>query len=336
MPRLFCLFLFVSMLCLPAGEAGAAGRHLFKIASLAPAGSVWAQRFDDFVREVEEKTGGEVRFKVYPGGVMGNEQAVYRKMRVGQLQGGGFTMTGIGEVVPDFRVMGIPFLFSSYEEVDAVKEGLWPHFHKAFEEQGLTLLALSEVGFVYAMSSKPVSSLEGLRASKNWFPEGDAVSAAYLETIQVHGVPLGIPDVLTSLQTGLVETVFNSFYGSVVLQWFTKARYVADFPFGYGYGAFLVDSRAFAKLPPEYQKLMEEAARKHFDVLLLDTRKSNAEALDALRQNGVELLPVDEASRAELQAHREETIGRLLGSAFSRQIYEETARLLEAYRQQAR
>ena len=134
--KLFCLgfsiFLFVSA----AGQVHAgSAKYVFKVASLAPEGSIWAKRFRGFTNEVTEKSNGEIDFKIYAGGVMGDDRAMYRKMRVGQLNGGGFTMTGISEVVPDFRVLGIPFLFNSYDEVDRVRDKLMDRFEKEFDEK---------------------------------------------------------------------------------------------------------------------------------------------------------------------------------------------------------
>ena len=127
MQRLLSL-IFTALLILLINSDGAQAKtkYLFKIGSLAPSGSVWARQFDKFAAEVKDKTNGEVGFRSYAGGVMGDDQAMYRKMRVGQLHGGGFTMTGIGKIVPDFRVVAVPFLFNSYAEVDYVLRGLQP------------------------------------------------------------------------------------------------------------------------------------------------------------------------------------------------------------------
>ncbi|MFC1524089.1 TRAP transporter substrate-binding protein DctP [Thermodesulfobacteriota bacterium] len=331
----FLFALILSLLFAPS-TIHAKPKYLFKIASLAPAGSVWAQRFDDFSREVLEKTNGEVGFKVYPGGVMGNELAVYRKMRIGQLQGGGFTMSGISEVVDDFRIMGLPFLFDSYEEVDWVKKGLWPHFKKAFAEKGMVLIAMTEVGFVYAMSTWPITSLGDMQKSKTWLPEGDKISPAYLKTAGVSGTVLSIPDVLTSLQTGLIDTVFNSFYGTIVMQWFTQAKYISDIPFGYAYGAFLVSNKKFSRLPATYRSLIESSAQKHFEILMRDTRTSNREALDVLKKNGVQMVTVDATSIEKLHSFRLESVKGIIGTAFSRSIYNETLKHLDTYRSQSK
>jgi len=329
--KLLLLLLFFAPLTCPQ-TARAQAKYLFKIASLAPEGSIWARRFDDYAREVSEKTGGEVAFRVYAGGVMGDDRAMYRKMQIGQLQGGGFTMTGISELVPDFRILGIPFLFRSYDEVDQVIAGLFPTFQKKFNDSGLELQAMSEVGFIYTMSTKPLTSIYDLRHTKAWAPENDPVSQAFLKTIGITPIPLTIPDVLSSLQTGLVDTVFNSFYGSIIMQWFTRTGYITDAPFGYAYGGLIFSKSAFARLPPAHAAICRELAKKHFAGLLADTRKSNAEALVTLKKNGIKLVSISDSDLAELLKYRDQAVKSITGKAFSKEIYDETIRLLEAAR----
>jgi len=317
-----------------AVESAHAGspRYIFKVASLAPEGSVWTKRFRDFINEVTEKSNGEIGFKIYAGGVMGDDRSMYRKMRVGQLNGGGFTMTGISEVVPDFRVLGIPFMFNTYDEVDRVKEKLMERFEQAFDEKGMVLMAVSEIGFIYTMSTTPITTLAELKQSKPWAPEGDPISQVLLETVGVTPIPLSIPDVLTSLQTGLINTAFNSYYGSIVLQWFTRISYITDIPFAYAYGAFILDKKTFSTLPPQYVALMKAAAKTHFDKLLSDTRKSNEEALQVLIQNGITLVKPTPMTKAELQNdYREKTVAKLVDDAFSKSIYTEAMMHLDNY-----
>ena len=326
--------LFIALLLVAIVDDTYAGRpkYLFKVASLAPEGSIWAKRFRNFTNEVKEKSGGEIGFKIYAGGVMGDDRAMYRKLRVGQLNGGGFTMTGISEVVPDFRVLGIPFMFNSYDEVDRVKKRLLPRFEKEFDKKGMVLLAMSEVGFIYTMSTTSISTLAELKQSKAWAPEGDPISRALLETVGVTPIPLSIPDVLTSLQTGLINTTFNSFYGSIVLQWFTKISYITDIPFVYAYGAFVLDKKTFSKLPTHYADMMKTAARNHFEKLLVDTRKSNEESIQVLIDNGISLVKPTPMFKAELQNnYREMTVQKLIDDAFSKSIYEQAMMHLDNY-----
>lgn len=331
--KFLCLGLSLLLFFIVTENAYASkAKYIFKVASLAPEGSVWAKRFRDFTDEVTEKSNGEIGFKIYAGGVMGDDRAMYRKMRVGQLNGGGFTMTGISEVVPDFRVLGIPFFFNSYDEVDQVKEKLMPRFEAEFDKHGLVLMALSEVGFVYTMSTMPITTLAELKQSKPWAPEGDPISQVLLETVGVTPIPLSIPDVLTSLQTGLINTTFNSYYGSIVLQWFTRISYITDIPFAYAYGAFVLDKKTFSKLPPQYAEMMKTVAKHHFDKLLNDTRKSNEEAKQVLIENGITFVKPTQITRKELQNnYREMAVEKMLNSAFSKSIYTEVKTYLDDY-----
>lgn len=323
-----------SLLLLSCFELQAASKYLFKIASLAPPGSVWIEQFESFAKEITDKTGGEVGFRIYPGGVMGDDQAMFRKMRVGQLHGGGFTMSGISQLVPDFRAMAFPFLFESYQEVDFVKQGLIPDFQKKFRKKGLEFIAMTEVGFIYAMSTRPINSYENFRASKNWSPAGDPIGEVYLGALGITPVSLTIPDVLASLQSGLVETVYNSLYGSIVLQWFTKAKNIIDFPYGYAYGVFALSSKQFSKLPKSHQQIIHKAAERHFPILLEKTRQSNEDSRRVLMERGNTFLPLDDSTKDILVEKRDLAIKKLVPGAVSKEISEKTFKLIEEFRKQ--
>ncbi len=327
--------LFIAVFFIFSGfftTAQAQTKYLFKIASLAPDGSVWVKQFQEFAREVHEKSNGEIEFRIYPGGIMGDDQAMYRKLRVGQLQGGGFTMTGIADVVPDFRVMAIPFFFRSYGEVDKVRDGLTPYFKKKFNEKGLELIAMTEVGFIYTMSTEPMKTIDDLKRSKCWAPSGDPVTGTFLSNLGITPIPLSIPDVLTSLETGLVNTVFNSLYGSIILQWYTRTQYVTDTPFGYAYGVVLLDKKSFSRLPAKYADLIHTTADKYFSALIDDTRKSNRESRKVLEQNGVKFIQPEPGIVQELEGVRDKTVKQLTGNAFSSEVYKAASKILQDYR----
>ena len=313
-------------------EISAGPLHTFKIASLAPEGSVWVNSFKEFAQEVSSRTNGEIAFRIYPGGVMGDDRAMYRKMRVGQLHGGGFTMTGIAEIVPDFRIMAIPFLFHSYEEVDHVSAALQPLFRQRFSDQGLQLLAMTEVGFIYTFSTRPQVTVADLQQSKVWAPPEDPLTAAFLGELQISPITLSIPDVLSSLQTGLIDTAFNSLYGSIVLQWFTKASNVTDQPYGYAYGAFIMSDRAMAELSAEHLDIIRKAAEKYFPELIRKTRESNRESRDVLLKQGVNFVKTTDEVVAELEGNRDKAIAKVRGKSFSEEAYQILQSALTQYR----
>lgn len=307
-------------------------RHLFKIASLAPEGSVWVDSFKEFAKEVSDKTGGEVGFRIYPGGIMGDDRTMYRKMRVGQLHGGGFTMTGIAAIVPDFRIMAIPFLFRSYEEVDHTSASLQPLFTKRFSDKGIQFIAMTEVGFIYTFSNQPRTTIADLQQAKTWAPSDDPLTSAFLKSLNISPITLTIPDVLSSLQTGLIDTAFNSLYGSILLQWFTKAPYVTDEPYGYAYGAFILDKKAFSKLSEEQSTIIKESAKKHFPDLIVKTRKSNEDSRNVLISQGVTFVTTKDDVVKTMEKHRDITIEKTMGHSFSEEAYQTLMSALTQFR----
>jgi len=325
----FVILVIVSLPC------ASHGRQL-KVATLAPAGSIWARQFDAFNREVREKTGNAVSCKIYYGGVMGDDRVMYRKMRIGQLQGAGFTVTGLAEIVPDFRLLSIPFLFNDYDEVDMAWREMTPLFQRQFAQKGLDLVATTEVGFVYTMSTRPVADAAAMRATRCWVPTGDPLSRIFLEEAGISPTPLALPDVLTSLQTGLIQTVFNGYYGAIVLQWFTKTGYMSDIPFGYAYGGLVFSNKAFKGLTPDQIAIIREAAARHLgDSLRRQTRQSNASSLTTLQREGMRIVTTTPASRRQFLDFRDRTIERASGRLFSETAYRRLAAALERYRKTA-
>ncbi|MEE4242731.1 MAG: TRAP transporter substrate-binding protein DctP [Desulfopila sp.] len=322
---LIILFFFFS-------PALAAPKHSFKIASLAPDGSIWTNHFRQFAAEVEEKSGGAIHIKIYPGGIMGDDLAMYRKIRIGQLHGGGFTMTGISNVVPDFRVMAIPFYFDTYQEIDAVSDTIFPYLQKRFNDNDLELLAITEVGFIYGMSTSPMSTLADLQKRKSWVPAGDPLTTTYLQNLGITPIPLTIPDVLSSLQTGLIDTVYTSLYGAIVMQWFTKAVYVTDVPYGYAYGAVALSKKAFSQLPQEYAEILHQAAQKHFTALNRETREINRESKEVLKEHGVTFIGASPETKQKLRQNSEETIKILKGQAFSEEAFSQVDEIVKQLR----
>lgn len=317
--RFLVTFFLLSIVLFTASRTAQAQQ--LKIATIAPQGSIWANRFDQFSEAVRTKTAGAVDFKIYYGGVMGDDRSMYQKIRIGQLQGAGMTVTGLSEIVPDFRVLSIPLLFENYSQVDAVTHAALPLFKREFSDNNLELLALTEVGFVYTMSSLPLASAADLKKAKVWIPDGDPLSLDFLQEAGVSPLPLAIADVLTSLQTGLINTVFSSYYGSIVLQWFTKTRYVSDIPFGYAYGGLVLDGKVFNRLSAANRDIILQEANNFLGKLLTDdTRKSNREALATLKKNGITILASDEQSRKAYHAWRDAVIKEDEGKLFSSEV----------------
>jgi TRAP-type C4-dicarboxylate transport system substrate-binding protein len=261
-----------------------------KIATLAPDGSFWMTEARRAADEISERTYGRVTFRFYPGGTMGAESAVLRKMRIGQLHGGVFLAGSFAHVVPDLQIYNLPLLFSDYAEVDAVRAKTDADLIADLKESGFHSFGFIEGGFAYIYSTKKASTFEELRGSKAWLPEGDPIAKALIEEAALSPVPLGLADVLTGLQTGLLDVVSGPPVGAVALQWFTKVKYAIEYPVMYTYGFMVISDRAWSTLSADDQEVVEEVLSRMSRTLDQRSREDNEGARQALEKQGVQTL----------------------------------------------
>lgn len=266
-----------------------------KIATVAPDGSRWMQQMKAGAAEVALRTDNRVVIKFYPGGVMGNDAQVLRKIRVGQLQGGAFTAGGLAERYGALNLYGIPLLFRSLDEIDAVRAALDPELAAGLDRAGFVTLGFIEGGFANLLSNEPISSVEQMRRKKVWVPEGDPISFMAMEAMGLSPVVLPVTDVLTGLQTGLIEIAFASPVAALVLQWHTKVKYITDIPVSYSMGIFAIDKAAFAGLAAGDQQIVREVMGRYIGGLDREARDDNRRAAEVLAQSGLKTVAVNAA-----------------------------------------
>jgi TRAP-type C4-dicarboxylate transport system substrate-binding protein len=266
---------------------GTANAVELKLASIAPDGSHWMREMRAGAERVRELTDGRVEIKLYPGGVMGNDAQVMRKIRIGQLHGGAFPAGGLGERYSGLNLSGIPLLFRSLDEVDYVRERLDPKLAAGLEAAGFVSLGLSEGGFANLFSNEPVQGVEDLMRKKVWVPEGDQISFMAMEALGLSPVVLPVTDVLTGMQTKLLDVVAASPVAALVLQWHTKVKYRTDLPVSYSMGVFAIEARTFRGLSAGDQRIVEEVMGGVMEGLDRTSREDNLQARRVLEQSGV-------------------------------------------------
>jgi len=327
--KCICLILFAGLLLFAVPVHAAA----LKIATLLPDGSSYMNQIREAAAEIAQRTEGRVTFKFYPGGTMGNDKNVLRKIRVGQLHGGAVTGGGLAEIYPEDQIYNLPFLFSSYDEVDYVRERIDPQLMKGLEERGFVTFGLIEGGFAYLLSNKPIQAVEDVHGQKVWIPEGDEISRMVFDSIGISPIPLPLTDVLTGLQTGLVNTVGTSPIGAVTLQWFTKVKYMTDTPLLYFYGTIAVSTKAFYKIAPEDQTVIRDVMTRVVKKLDGDVRESNRGAREALANQGIEFVkpsPEELAKWHQIAAQSIDKLGER--GVYSKPMLQELRSLLEKVR----
>lgn len=266
--------------------------YVLKFATLVPTGTSWTNLLDDWAKEVEKKSKGRLKLKMYPGGVMGDEPDVLRKIRKGQLHGGMFTGYGIGRIYSPARVLEVPFLFKNTRESDYVRKKIMPELEAGFRKKGFELLGWPEVGFIHFFSKQPVKSIDDLRKSKIWLWQGDPLGAAFFKAAKIKPVPLSIVDVYTQLSAkhGSIDTIYSSSFGAIALQWYSKLNYASEIAFTNAIGGLLVSNTFYNKLPKDLQLILKTTGKRLGDDIRMQARKENKRSQAILKKNGIKFM----------------------------------------------
>jgi TRAP-type C4-dicarboxylate transport system substrate-binding protein len=258
-----------------------------KIATLTPEGSMWMEKMRKGAVEVAKETNNRVQFKFYPGGVMGDDKAVLRKIRIGQLHGGAVVSGSLSRFFPANQLYAQPMKFKNIEEVDYVRQYMDQYIIDGLEKAGFITFGLIGGGFAYIMSQQPVETLKDLKKQKVWMPDNDKISHDSIKAFGISPITLPISDVRTALQSGLINTVATSPVGAIVLQWHTQIRYVTNIPLIYLHAVLAIDKKKFSKIAEQDKKITEQIMTKAMKEIGIQNKKDNFKAIQALKNQGI-------------------------------------------------
>jgi TRAP-type C4-dicarboxylate transport system substrate-binding protein len=299
-------------------------QYIIKFASIAPDGSTWMNVMKEYDAAIRKESGGRLGFRMYPSGVQGDEKTVIRKIGVGQLHAAGFTGVGLGEIASKERILDTPFLIRSSEEADNLYQVFDQELQQAFVAGGYVLLGWSEVGFVYVFSNSPIKKVDDIKQLKMWVWDGDPVAETAFRALDLKPIPLSFDNVRTSLQTGLVNAFYTTPYAAIALQWYTQAKFMADYPLTCSSGAVLLSKKYYDTMPKDLQEILIRNGRIYMKKLTEAGRLDNKNSLTELKKRGITFTEakdkeVQEYMAAGLRARRM-LVGKMYDENFMNRV----------------
>ena len=312
--RLFQFILFLLFILAPlASPAQEKSRpdYVIKWGTIAPENTNWGDTINKASREIEKQSNGRVKMVWYFGAVMGDEPDMIRKMRLNQLQGLALLSFGLSKLAPEMIAFSLPNLFKNYQEVDCVFERAWPLVEKVMAEKGFMVFGRADVGFSVLFSKNDLRTMNDFKKAKFWSwigMEENINSVAKLFGIEKL-YPLILPEVLTALQTGMVDTVYATYYTSIALQWNTQIKYMSDvtqFGGAYGPAMLILKKDLYDSLTPDLQKIIKEVCGKLFAPLREQLRQDEENAKNSLLKRGIKMMNIDPALVADTKVRSQQ------------------------------
>ena len=305
---------------------------VIKMATLAPEGSSWFRVLQEMGEEWRKASNGAITLRIYPGGVAGDEDAVIRKMRVGQIQAAAITGIGLAYLEPSFYALHIPMMYESDEEFDSVRDRFAPVLERKMEEKGFVVLNWGDAGWVHFFSKVPVVTPAEAKALKLFQWAGDTNLVQLYKETGFHPVPLSTNDLLPSLQTGMVNGFTSTPLVALAFQWFGLAPNMADLRYAPLTGATVIERRAWEKIPPDLRPKLLEASRRAGLRLRSEIRRLNQEALGVMVKNGLKVHKVAPEVQAQWRKMVEDVYPQVRGKIMPAEAFDTVRKFRDEYR----
>jgi len=321
----------VAALALGLLVAGTGAALTIKLGSLAPAGSPWELGLKRMAAEWERISQGSVTVRVYTGGIAGDEPDMVRKMRIGTLNAALVTVSGLQGIFNGVKTLSYPLLMKNDDELQAVLQDMKPFFTQKLESRGFEPIVWSVGGWVYFFSRYPVVNPDDLRKQKLWVWSGDPDEVQAYQNAGFQTVTVAATDLMTSLQSGMVDALVTSPLLAAANQWFAVASNMSTLRLGPLWGAAIVSTRTWAEVPADLQPRLIDAAQRIFDALAPDLLKQDQDAIEVMKRYGLKVNPITPAASAQWESLLNRTFSGLIGKLYDRESFGTVKAYLDEY-----
>jgi TRAP-type C4-dicarboxylate transport system substrate-binding protein len=308
----------VALAALAVYPVGAAN-VLIKLATIAPDGSTWDKALGQLGDTWRKGTAGRVTLRIYAGGTLGTEATILKRMNTGQLQAGSFTAVGLAQIDDAFNVFAIPMFYASYAELDYVMGKLAPDLDQRLEARKFKRLNWGLGGWIQVFSKSPIHTVDDARALKLFTSADDDRMVEWYKRNGFKPQPLAVSDLMTSLQTGMVEALPVPPLSALAFQWYEQTPYMLDLGLGPLVGATVMTLSAWNRISPEDQAVVLASSAGTGQQLNTDVPKQEAEAIQQMKQRK---LTVTKATGDEWRTAAAEFAQSMRGDMVPADIYD--------------
>lgn len=285
-----------------------------KLATVAPEGSPWTNELSKLKKRIESESGGQIKIKVYPGGQMGGENEILQQVIRGKLQGAGLTAGALANTIKEINVLEIPYLFSGFKQADCILDNHVLEDYKAlFEAKGLIFVTWAENGYrSIGTKSKLIKTPDDMKGIKIRIQESP-VHIAYWKQMGVSGIPIAIPEVLPSLQTGVVDGFDNTPLFTLAAEWQTAIKHFSLTRHIYQPAAIVYSKKFWDELNDDQKKTLMGEGNALAPSARQAVRAIEKNMINTLEKGGVEVYTPSAADLSGFKSAAAAMAGPIVG-----------------------
>ncbi|MBA1279273.1 MULTISPECIES: TRAP transporter substrate-binding protein DctP [Pseudomonadaceae] len=279
-------------LCLP-GLAQAA--TTLKMAEVHPAGYPTVVAMENLGKKLEDATDGELKYRMFSGGVLGSEKEVVEQLQIGAVQMTRVSLGTLGPVVSDVNVFNMPFVFRNHDHMRKIIDGeIGQELLDKITESEFNMVGLAwmDGGVRNLYSKEPVRNIEDLKGMKIRVM-GNPLFIDTLNAMGAQGVAMDTAEIFSALQTGVVDGAENNPPTMLEHNHYRTAKYYTLTGHLILPEPIVMSKTAWNKLTPEQQEMVKTFAKE----AQLEERKlwdeKSASSEEKLKAEGVEFIEVD-------------------------------------------
>jgi TRAP-type C4-dicarboxylate transport system substrate-binding protein len=306
-----------------------------KLGSLAPANSIWDKCLKEIAAEWRKISHGSVTLKIYPGGIAGDESVMLRKIRLRQLHAAAITCVGLNSITKGILSVSVPMLIRTEEELFYVLDKMTPYLEEELEKKQFIAIGFTFAGWIHFFTRKPVIEPEDLKKQKLWLWDDSSSIVQVWKEAGFKVVPLAATDILTSLQSGMIDGLLTSPLSAAVYQWFAIAKNLTMMNWAPMTAGLVISKSTWEKIPEKIRPQLIESARNILQKLNREMIEADAGAIDIMKQYGLVTHTVTPDIEAKWKALIDKHFEKLIKSDFGEKAYKLVLNYLDTYRKLA-
>jgi TRAP-type C4-dicarboxylate transport system substrate-binding protein len=304
-----------------------------KLGTLAPSGSSYHTALVEMSQKWRDATGGAVKVTIYPDGTQGGESDMVRMMRAGVLTAGMLTVVGLSDIDPSVGGLSfLPLAFRSWEEFDYVLEKLSPRLEKLLLDKGFVVLFWGDTGWVRFFSKTPALHPDDFKPMKMFTWAGNALQVDMMKSLGYTPVPLETANILPGLRTGLISAIPTPPIQALLGQIYTVASNMLTLKWSVFAGATVIKKDTWDKIPPDAQKLLQDAATQAGNKMRAASRTQDEDAILAMQKKGLKVNTASPQVEEEWRQLTKIIYPQIRGKMVPADIFDEVQRLAAEYR----